>query len=223
MSDPDDWEDPEPDPGRGQGYGGGQLQILLPSGATLTVMTVGERDYLHERIGLYHDHNQFTNISDLQDLDRLMGMELMVYRWQNWQGTGTDYNGEPFDERYLNAQMKDYSTELRQLKKLLGLDRPARERAKGEGSVPHFWANLLERAKAFGVMRERQLDRALELTNELIGMVQLHDNATPKEREEMHVQTEDVIAWIREVYTPEYQSIDAHFRANEQRFWVRTQ
>jgi hypothetical protein len=208
-----------PMPSSGHGLG-----VPTPSGAWQPVLTDEEQTYLLERSRLYLDEHAFTNISDLQDLDRVLLHELMIHRWGVWLGQDHDYNMQPIDDRLVNQQTKEWNTELRQLKKNLGIDRPARERAKGEGSVPHFWANLLARAKAFGVMRCRQLDRALELTNELIGMITTHDNAaTEREMNDLGVSESDIIDWVRTIYIPEFQEIDLYFREHEQAIWIRSQ
>lgn len=201
----------------------GSIEVTLPSGTSHPVLNHYEAEYLTERVARYHEDNALTNISDLQDLDRMLAMELFVHRWSIWVSQRSDYDGRAIDEAFYQRQVNAYSTELRQLKKLLGLDKPARDRTKGEGSVAHYWSQLGVRAKAFGVMRNRQLDRALILTNQLIGLVTFHKNATEAEREEFHVTAEDIVEWIDSVYRPEYSEIDEHFRHHEQTFWVRSQ
>lgn len=199
------------------------IMVDLPSGVAQPVLNHDEADYLTERVARYHDDNALSNISDLQDLDRMLVMELLAHRWGIWVSQRSDYDGRPIDEAFYQRQINAYSTELRQLKKLLGLDKPARDRTSGEGSVAHYWEQLAARAKAFGVMRVRQVDRALILTNQLIGLVTFHKNATEAEREEFHVTADDIIDWVDTVYRPEFQEIDAHFRANSQSTWIRSQ
>jgi hypothetical protein len=201
----------------------GSIKVVLPSGVAQPVLNDDEAAYLTERVSRYHTDNALSNISDLQDLDRMLVMELMTHRWGIWIGQQSDYAGRAIDEVLYQRQLNAYSTELRQLKKLLGLDKPARDRQRGEGSIHHFWTQLGARAKAFGVMRVAQLDKALELTNELIGLVTWHKNSTEDERKEFHNTAEDILDWIDNVYRPEYEAIDAHFRANEQTYWIRTQ
>lgn len=208
------------------GFGGlasSSILVDLPSGVAQPVLNHDEAEYLTERVARYHEDNALTNISDLQDLDRMLVMELLAHRWGIWVAKRSDYDGRPIDEAFYQRQINAYSTELRQLKKLLGLDKPARDRTKGEGSVQHYWEQLGARARAFGVLRVNQLDRALELTNQLIGLVTFHMNSTEAEREEFHVTADDIVQWIDSVYRPEYQEIDSHFRTHEQTFWIRTQ
>lgn len=198
-------------------------RVVLPSGVVQPALNDDEAEYLTERVARYHTDNALSNISDLQDLDRMLVMEMLVHRWGIWVAQRCDYDGRAIDEAFYQRQMNAYSTELRQLKKLLGLDKPARDRTRGEGSVQHYWEQLGARAKAFGIMRVTQLDKALELTNQLIGLVTFHHNATPEEREEFHVTSDDIVEWVETVYRPEFQAIDAHFRANDQTYWVRSQ
>src|SRR4051794_920358 len=144
----------------------GMVDVVLPSGATFPVYE-DEVGYFEERTKRYLDDNHFANVSDLQDLDRVLMAELFVFRWNTWISNQKDYWDEAVDLDQLQRASKEHSVELRQLKKQLGIDKTSRDRTKGEDSVPVFITNLLARAKEFGVMREEQLAKALELFMEL--------------------------------------------------------
>ena len=198
------------------------IEVELPSGNPFEVLTDEEADYVERLVTEYTSAFEFTNISDIQDLDRIIFLELHVYRWSRWSSRTINYAGEKVDQVDLQRRVKDFSGELRQLKRNMGVDAVTRDKAKGEGSIPHFIATLRTRARIFGVHRETQLDRALELTNQLIGLVTVWKNCIDdEERRQLHHTTEDVIGWLLEVYMPEYQEIDAHFRAHNQAYWVR--
>jgi hypothetical protein len=197
------------------------VAVRLPSGATFPVHSE-EVDYISERTRRYLDENHFSNVSDFQDVDRMLIMELICFRWGTWISRQKDYWGDPVDLDQLQQSLKAHSVELRQLKKQLGIDKIARDRSKGEDSVPAYLNNLLRRAKEFGVHRERQMDKALELFNELKALVTLHQNADEVERGELHVQLEDILDWIVTIAIPEYDRLDEHFRQNQQRAWVRS-
>ena len=194
----------------------------MPSGGLWTVHDE-EVDYFTERVDLYLKQNHFPNISDLQDVDRLLQLELFVYRWGTWLSRQKDWWGDTIDEDKLQKAVNSYSTELRQLKKQLGLDKATRDRQKGDDSVAAFIQNLLIRAKEFGVMREQQLAKALELFNQCKALVTLYRNCDDTERREMHVTQDDVIEWLETVAFPEFDQIDAYFRQNQQRMWIRKQ
>lgn len=117
--------------------------------------------------------------------------------------------------------LHDYSGEVRQLKKMLGIDKVARDKQKGEGSVSEYIENLRAQAKEFGIMRETQLDKGIELSQQLIALITLSDNCDEHEQRELHVTVPDVVDWIREVYIPEFQAVDEHFREHSQRTWIR--
>ena len=146
---------------------------------------------------------------------------MLIHRWGRWLSRRVDDAGIPIDEKTVGDRIASTSSELRQLKKLLGIDKVAREKAKGEGSVPHYLANLLERAKAFGVNRERQLDKSLELANQLASLVLLYRNCNADERRNLHVTEADLIEWIESFFVPEFEAVDAYFRSHAQKFWVR--
>jgi hypothetical protein len=196
--------------------------VQLPSGAIFPVHSE-EVDYLTERTELYLKQNHFPNISDLQDVDRMLVLELMCYRWGVWLSRQKNWWGDTIDENETSKVFKEYSNELRQLKKLLGIDKVARDKQKGEDSVSAYLANLQSRAKEFGVMRERQLDRALELFQELKALVTLNANTDAHEQREMHVTDADVLEWLRDIAVPEFDEVDAHFRTHQQRMWIRSQ
>lgn len=202
----------------------GGIGVVMPSGAWQPVMNYAEQRFMENRIELYGEHNQLTNISDIAELDRMLVFELMVHRNGTWLGTGFDYDAEPINTKAVQEQLGSFSTEIRLIKKNLGLDRPARERAKGEGSLSHYWEQLQERAKAFGINRDNMLNKGIELSMELISLIELHDNcADEAEREKLHCRIPEIIDWVRTVYMPEFQAVDAHFRQTDQRFWVRSQ
>lgn len=199
----------------------GMVPVRLPSGATFPVHSE-EVDYIVERAQRYLSENHFSNVSDFQDVDRMLIMELICFRWGTWISRQKDYWGDPVDLDQLQASLKAHSVELRQVKKGLGIDKVARDKSKGEDSVPAYLNNLLRRAKEFGVHREQQTSTALELFNQLKSLVTLHLNADEIERQELHVQMDDILDWLVNIAFPEYDRLDEHFRQNSQRYWVRS-
>lgn len=195
--------------------------VQLPSNATFPVHEE-EVDWFVERVELYLKQNHFVNISDLSDVDRMFILELMVYRWGTWLSRQRDWWGESIEPNETQKAIKEWSNELRQLKKLLGIDKAARDKMRGDDSVSAYLAKLQERANEFGIMREGQLAKALELFNQMKALLTLHDNCDDIERREMHVTTEDVLEWLREVAVPEYDGIDEYFRQHQQRTWIRS-
>lgn len=203
---------------------GGGLIVRMPSGTSQPVMNFRELEYLEDRVAQYHEHNQLTNIADLAELDRLLVMELMAHRIGIWLGQGRDYQGEEINDRQLQDQLNSHSTEIRLVKKTLGLDRPARERAKGEGSTAHYWEQLRVRAMAFGVHRNEQAAKAVELAMQLTSLIQVHDNcADEKERVDLHCTLKDIMQWVRDVFIPEFALLDEEFRRTQQTYWIRSQ
>lgn len=201
----------------------GQIAVKLPSGAKFLVITPEEKRYVDERVTRYLADNHFVNISDYQDVDRLVTFELFVYRWSLWLSYGRDYYNDDVDQRALSTQIESYSTEVRLLKKTLGIDKPARDKAKGDDSVVSYLVRLRERAREFGVMRNAQFDKALELFQQLDALVGFHDRCDEIERRENHATTEDIFDWIRTHCLPEFRVIDEDFRRTSQKMWIRGQ
>jgi hypothetical protein len=194
--------------------------VMLPSGGSFNVYK-REVQYFQERSKKYLKDNLFTNSSDLATLDQVLMLELLVWRWTNWVSQQKDYWGEPVPESQYARSIKETSAEGRQLKAALGIDKVTRDKQRGEDSVAMYLQRLRERAKEFGVTREKQLDKALELFNQLKALMTLHDNCTPDEQKEMGCTTPEVLEWIRNPCITDYDEIDAYFRQHQQRAWIR--
>lgn len=196
--------------------------VTLPSGSTWPVHET-EVAYFKDRSKRYLKDNDFQNISDLSDLDRLLSLELLCFRWANWISSGRDYWGETVDENSLQKALKEHSGEGRQLKKQLGLDRETREKTRGEDSVDMYLARLRQRAKHFGYMRNDQANKAIELFQELKGIMILNQNCDEIEQVEQKCRMSDIVTWLMDEAFPEFDAIDLEFRKKEQFQWVRLQ
>lgn len=196
--------------------------VTLPSGALFFVHDK-EYTYFTERAKRYMRDNDFQNISDLQDVDRLLTLELLCHRWGTWLLTQRDYWGEAVDDVQLQRALKDHNTEIRQLKKSLGLDRETREKQRGEDSPENYLTLLRQRAKHFGYMRNKQANKAIELFQELKGLVTLHLNCDEIEQVEQKCRVTDILKFLVEDAFPEFDRIDAEFRKTDQVYWIRSQ
>lgn len=198
------------------------IPVVLPSGATFYVITQDEADYLNERVTRYLSDNHFVNVSDFQDIDKMVTFELFVHRWTLWLSKGEDYYGDAINSKQLADTVATYSHELRQLKKNLGIDKPARDRQRGDDSVPAYLDALRQRAREFGVLRNDQFAHVLESWKRLEAMLTFHDNCTDIERLERQCTQDDVIQVLRDEID-RFNAIDEKFRAEIQSIWVRKQ
>ncbi len=194
--------------------------VSLPSGAPFDVLTDEEAAYLENLCREYGTTFQFTSVSDVADLDRLVSMELISHRLNQWSIRRRDYDDKAIDEKATLEAGKGLSLEIRQLKKLLGVDRMTREKQKGDGSLAHYIQNLLRRAKEFDVHRDDQRDLALEMSMQLIGMVGAYRGMTVEERRELHYTAEDLLDWVQDYFAPAMEELDAAFRQH-QKTWIR--
>lgn len=196
------------------------VKVVLASGQTLEVQGAEEASFFNDTRDKYLAENRFTDVTDLQDLDNLLIMELMVHRWSLWTASGRDYDANVIDEDAYIKPLREYSQQIGNLKNRMALSRGEREKAEHE-SVGAYLVELQRRAKEFGIHREHQLGKALELTNQLSAILGAYDRADEEEREHIGLQTDnDILDWIREVMLPEFKAIDAHFRSNQQKFWA---
>lgn len=194
-------------------------EVESPSGSTFALMNQDEVDYFQRVSEKYYSDNAFSNITDMQDVDRVVSMELLVYRWSAWVLSEEDYNGHPINPTEYRKQISEYSTEIRQTKKMLGIDRKSRE---GEGqTVADYIENLRKRAQEFGIKRNEEAAKAIELFHELKAFVELHLNCDEEERKEEKCNQEDIIQWIIEVAIPEFNEIDEKFRDTSQKYWIQ--
>lgn len=199
-------------------YGLQLYSVQTPTGSDLNLQTEGEAKWYEKQRDRYLSDNRFTNVSDLEDLTRLLTLEILVYRWSTHLAQGFDYLAGRVNDTELKNAIKEYSTEIRQLKGSLGIDRAQRERDKGE-SVGDYVAMLLKRAKEFGVHRDTQYSKSVTFLWELINMVQTHDRCDEQERRELDLNEKDIIQWVRDTLIPEWDTINKAFREN-QKTWI---
>lgn len=194
------------------------------AGEELTVLTLAEQRWFESSRDTYLDQTKFTETTDLRDLDRVLFLELMVFRLSQQLAVGHDYDGFEIDDNALRRHVREYSEQITRLKASMGLTKAARDEATSGASVATYISNLLQRAKLFGIHREQQLTRALVLMNELSSVVGAFDRSDTEERAKLGFEDEkEIVEWIRTVMLPEFRSIDEHFRQHQQRYWIRDQ
>lgn len=172
----------------------------------------------------YLSEYEFPMANDLRTLERLLLIEVSLYRCQ-WQlAAGADYDGvnlEASEEAALRKAEKEYGTQLVDLQRDLGVTKAQRDRA-GHDSVGAYITQLKQAAKLHGVKREKELGKAIELTKELFALCGAFSRSSEEERRKLGFDgPEDIIEWVLTYMKPEFDAIDEHFRQNEQRFWVR--
>jgi hypothetical protein len=197
-------------------------QITMISGDTMNVMSGAEVRWFNESRDNYLSQTRFTETTDLRDLDRLIVMELMVFRLSQYLSQGSDYEGFEIDEALIRRNIREYSEQINRTKDSMGLTKKARNDAANSSDAAAYLSDLRMRAKVFGIHRVQQLKRALVLMNELSSIVGAYDRSDTEERDKLGFRDEkEILEWIRERMLPEFKEIDEHFRANQQRYWIR--
>lgn len=195
-------------------------KVDLCSGEELEVLTEVEQRAFNANRDAYLAQAKFTQNTDLQDLDRLLVLELLSFRWSQHLSMERDYEDQPIEPETLRKQHKEQTAAIIALKASLGLDNKSRRAAANDGDFATWFAEAKRKAQLFGIHRENQLQRALVLCNELKGIVGAFDRSDEEERKKLGFPTEaSIVAWVREVFTPEFDAVDAHFLENEQKFW----
>lgn len=191
----------------------------VASDAEFEVLTREEKDVFETTLKKYTEDYKFENISDLQDLDRLVSLELLSYRYTWWLVKGKDYDDLQFAEKDVRDHKQKVDQEIRALKKSLGMDRKNRFESEQQ-SVSEYLSSLLRRAKEFGIHRNNQVAKAIDIFEDLKTMIGLHDRTDEEERRHLGVDTDQILDWIRNTAIPEYDEIDNAFR-KEQRYWIQ--
>lgn len=198
------------------------VPVELPSGATYYTITHSEAEYLRDLAERYLSDNHFVNISDLKEIDRLITLETLVHRWSMWMSKGRNYYDEDINTKVHSDMVKDASGEIRQMKKALGLDKPSRDKVRGDDSVAAFWDHLLRRAREFGYMRNEQLVKAITAFQRIKALIQFHDQCDELERKENACELTDIFEVLREVIR-DFDKVDEQFRHGTQTLWIRKQ
>lgn len=198
------------------------IDVQLVSGKTTKVMSTLEAEWFDETRDAYLAQTKFTETTDLRDLDRLLVMELMMFRWTQWLSAGVDYEGFETAAETVRKNIKEYSDQINKVKESMGLNKKARDDSANDGDFAQWLGDLKARAKIFGVHREKQLQVALTLFNQMSGIITTYDRSDAEERIKSGFATEEsIVTWIRTVALPTYAQVDEHFRENEQRYWIR--
>lgn len=206
------------------GFGVQPVKVITPSGQTLEVLGPGEAAFYVGQAKRYQDENAFRNTSDLLDLDRLVFYELRIFRMSLWLGSGVDYDGGPVDTRACQVILKETSGLASSVKNDLGLTKSVRDKSTQQ-DVADYLENLRIRAAEFGVLREKQSAKSIELIKQLFAIVAAFDRSDEVERGKLGFKdSEAVLDWVRTMMKPEFDALDAHFRSKPggQRYWVRS-
>lgn len=201
-----------------------KFNVVTLSGQTIEVLDKNEQQFYEEAMSRYLSQNKFTESSDLRTLERLLGQELLCFRWQKELAQGFDQFGVAHvwvDVDRLRKSIKETLPGISDMQKDLGLTKSQRDKQAFE-SVGTYITELQVRAKEFGYHREKQLGKAMELINELFAHVGAFDRSNEEERKKIGFKTEkDLIKWIIEYMKPEYDKVDEYFQNNQQKHWLR--
>lgn len=204
-----------------------------PQRHPVKTVTGSEIELLHEREvnfyvaarDRYLTDFKFSLASDFRALDRLLLLETQMYRCQ-WQlSASTDYQGvdlDVSDETLLRKAIKELGAQISEAQRDLGLTKVQRDKAS-EDSVGAYIEKLKLRAREHGIKRERETAKAIELSKELFALCGAYLRANANERRKLGFDSaEEILVWVIEYMRPEFDEIDAKYRAGQQKFWVRS-
>lgn len=196
--------------------------VYLVSGKQATVQTPEEAEWFEETRDTYLTETKFTDATDLRDLDRLLILELMIFRWTQHLAAGEDYVGDMTEDEQLRKNIKEYSDQINKIKDSMGLNKKSRDAAATEGNFQAWLEDLKVRGKAFGINREMMLTEGLVLFKEIFGTVEVWLRSDEEERVKMGYRTiEDLLRWLTDVKRLEFNAVDEYFREHDQRYWIR--
>jgi hypothetical protein len=193
-------------------------------GQEIYLLSKMEQTFYVEARDKYLAEFAFTVASDLRGLDRLLMLEVQMYRAQWFLSAGCDYQYvdlDPAEEVACRRTVKECAAQIQEIQKDLGLTKAIRDKDAAD-SVGAYITKLKLAAKQHGIKRERELGRALELTHELFALCGAFQRSNEHERRKLGFDSaEDIVTWVMEYMAPEFNAIDEYFREHEQRFWVR--
>jgi hypothetical protein len=194
------------------------------SGHELRLQTQSEQIYFISARDNYLSEAHYTVSTDLRDLDRLLLLEVQMFAAQTQLATKRSFSGLELsgaEQAELRKVLKETAPMVASIQDGLGLSKAKRE--ANQATVAGYLQTLRERAKEFGVMRETQLGKALELMNSIFATAGAYKRSNAEERKKLGFESaEDVIDYMLEVAKPEFDAVDAHFRTHSQKFWIRT-
>lgn len=197
------------------------LKVKSPTGGELDVMGDDEYRRYTESYAAYTAQVSLDERSDMEDLERILFMELMVYRWSTWMISGKQYDGADIQNpAELRRWVSDFTKNIQAIKESLKLDRKGRSSDAG-ATFDERWRRLAEHAKEFGVMREQQLDVALEIMFSIFAAIGTYDRSDEEERKKIGFPDESALLdFIREQRAP-FEAVDLYFREHSHKLWVR--
>lgn len=199
------------------------IKVKTVAGYEIEVMGRYEAKYFRDQQAKYLQENKFTAVTDLADLDRLLFLELMIFRWTGWLSSGKDYDGilAPSQEDQIRKNIKEVGPQISTIKSDLGLTKSQRDKEAFE-SVGQYLVDLKARAKEHGVRREKQLTTAICLVKELFSLIGTYDRSNELERSKIGLESEaDIVEWVRVHMKPEFDAVDLYFQTHQQKAWVR--
>lgn len=200
----------------------GSLEVMLVSGKPIEVQSRLEVQWFEETRNTYLLETKFTEATDLRDLDRLLVLELMVFRWTQWLAKGRGYDGDMTDDEQLRRNIKEYSDQINKIKESMGLNKKARDASAADGNFQQWIDDIKRRAKLFGVHRVRQSTEAIVLVKEIFSVVDTFYRADGEERQKFGYKTEaDIVKWIQDEIRPRFNVLDEYFLTHEQAMWQK--
>jgi hypothetical protein len=115
--------------------------------------------------------------------------------------------------------LKETSSLISVIKNDLGLTKSQRDK-DAYSSVGTYITQLKQRAKEFGVHREKQVSTGITLCKQLFAILGAYDRSDEIERKKIGFENADeILEWIRNVMVTEFDAIDTAFITGTQRYW----
>jgi hypothetical protein len=194
------------------------------NGEQIELLHINEKKFYEGAKQRYLDEYSFTMANDLRTLDRLLLLEVQMYRYQWYLMAGMDYESidlEAKEEVEYRRAVKELTAQINETQAALGLTKAQRDKQTVD-SVGGYIKQLQEAARHHGVKREKELGRAIELVKELFSLCGAFQRSNEAERRKLGFESaEDIVTWVLEYMKPEYDAIDEHFRQHQQRFYIR--
>lgn len=192
---------------------GGSLDVQLPGGGTMRLLTLAEVKVFNEIVTRYKADYRLTKQNDLVILGGLVTQQVFMHRFQQMAD-------DPDQTATALSGISKCMDEIRKAEIALALDRKSRERDGGQQDVADYVSRLKKAAHERGVhLSERY--KAYELfVNELKWRVHLNLNGDDEDRRYHRVQTpKEVLLWA-DAELKKLELADKKFANDKGAIWV---
>lgn len=185
------------------------FRVDLPAGGSLLLNSIEEVELWEESSRRYRQDYQLTQQNDLLLLGAILSQQLAMFRAQqrmNGMAPRLNERGQPTGE-YERKELKvsemsaaqstivKASTEIRELEKVLGIDKKTRE-AGGAHTVQSYVSTLKQAARQYGIHLSKRMQAYEKVCMETRWRLRLLRNGDAEDRHYHNLSAQTICDWL---------------------------